>query len=193
MLRKKVMLLEDAQIITLYFDRNEKALKETADKYGKYCYKIAYNVLNDEDDSKESVNDTYLNAWNSMPPHRPSVLSAFLGKITRRIAISRLRKKNAEKRGGGQFVSALEELSECIPNESNVENDVEKELIIESVNLFVRNLPQKEQKVFLWRYWYMDSISSIAKQFGFSESKVKSMLMRTRTKLKNKLIEEELV
>lgn len=193
MLRKKVMLLEDAQIITLYFDRNEKALKETADKYGKYCYKIAYNVLNDEDDSKESVNDTYLNAWNSMPPHRPSVLSAFLGKITRRIAISRLRKKNAEKRGGGQFVSALEELSECIPNESNVENDVEKELIIESVNLFVRSLPQKEQKVFLCRYWYMDSISSIAKQFGFSESKVKSMLMRTRTKLKNKLIEEELV
>lgn len=193
MLRKKVMLLEDAQIITLYFDRNEKALKETADKYGKYCYKIAYNVLNDEDDSKESVNDTYLNAWNSMPPHRPSVLSAFLGKITRRIAISRLRKKNAEKRGGGQFVSALEELSECIPNESNVENDVEKKLIIESVNLFVRNLPEKEQKVFLCRYWYMDSISSIAKQFGFSESKVKSILMRTRTKLKNKLIEEELV
>lgn len=193
MLRKKVMLLEDAQIITLYFDRNEKALKETADKYGKYCYKIAYNVLNDEDDSKESVNDTYLNAWNSMPPHRPSVLSAFLGKITRRIAISRLRKKNAEKRGGGQFVSALEELSECIPNESNVENDVEKKLIIESVNLFVRDLPEKEQKVFLCRYWYMDSISSIAKQFGFSESKVKSILMRTRTKLKNKLIEEELV
>ncbi|MGN1456732.1 MAG: RNA polymerase sigma factor [Acutalibacteraceae bacterium] len=185
--------MEDTQIIALYFDRNEKALKETADKYGKYCYKIAYNVLNDEDDSKESVNDTYLNAWNSMPPHRPSVLSAFLGKITRRIAISRLRKKNSEKRGGGQFVSALEELSECIPNESNVENDVEKKLIIESVNLFVRNLPQKEQKVFLCRYWYMDSISSIAKQFGFSESKVKSMLMRTRTKLKDKLIEEELV
>lgn len=182
--------MEDSQIVDLYWDRSEKALDETATKYGKYCYSIAFNILDDPSDAEESVNDTYLGAWNSMPPHRPSILSTFLGKITRRISIDKWRKRNAGKRGGGEMPLVLDELSECIASKKDVEKEVEQQVLAEVINRFVCSLPHKEQQVFLCRYWYMDSIDSICKQFGFSGSKVKSMLYRTRAKLRATLEKE---
>lgn len=184
--------MEDIQIVALYFERDERALKETAEKYGGYCYRVAFNVLGNEEDSHESVNDTYLAAWNSMPPHKPSVLSAFLGKLTRRIAISRFRRQTAEKRGGGQYPLALEELAECIPSHQRVETELEGKQVVAALNRFLRSLPEQEQRVFVCRYWHLEPIAALAKRFGFSESKVKSMLMRTRQRLLTFLTEEGL-
>lgn len=185
--------MDDLEIIELYFCRDEKALTETARKYGNYCYTVAFSVLNSMEDSKETVNDTYLELWNTIPPERPTVLSAFIGKITRRLAIGRWRKNTAVKRGGGEFEVTLDELSECISDNTNVEKIVEGKLVVSTINEFLKKLPDTERNVFICRYWYADSVKSVAKQFGFSESKVKSMLMRTRTKLKQKLAEEELL
>lgn len=182
--------MDDKRIVELYWERSETALEKTAAKYGKYCYSIAYNILNDTGDAQESVNDTYMAAWNSMPPHRPSILSTFLGKITRRISIDKWRRHNAEKRGGGEMTLVLEELQECVAAPGGVEQESEKQLLAAVINAFVKNLPEIEQKVFLCRYWYMDSIKSICKQFGFSESKVKTMLQRTRKKLSAELMKE---
>jgi len=184
--------MDDKQIVDLYWQRNETAIDETAAKYGPYCHSIAYNILDNDADAEESVNDTYLDAWNSMPPHRPSILSTFLGKITRRISIDRWRRRSAEKRGGGQITVALDELEECIADEKSVEQKVEAKLLADVINSFVKALPDTEQRVFLCRYWYMDSVESIAKEFGFSQSKVKSMLYRTREKLRAQLIKEGL-
>ena len=185
--------MDDLEIIELYFCRDEKALTETARKYGNYCYTVAFSVLNSMEDSKETVNDTYLELWNTIPPDRLTVLSAFIGKITRRLAIGRWRKNTAVKRGGGEFEATLDELSECISDNANVEKIVEGKLVVSTINEFLKKLPDTERNVFICRYWYADSVKSVAKQFGFSESKVKSMLMRTRTKLKQKLAEEELL
>ncbi len=185
--------MEDAEIIKLFFDRDETALVKTAEKYGCYCYTIAFNVLGSEEDSKEAVNDTYLDVWNSIPPHRPSVFSAFIGKITRRLAISKWRKRTAEKRGGDEYELSLDELSECVSDKSNTERETEDKEITALINSFLKGLPETQRNVFICRYWYMDSVSSIAKDFGFSESKVKSMLMRTRQKLKQRLSEEGLL
>ena len=185
--------MDDLEIIELYFCRDEKALTETARKYGNYCYTVAFSVLNSMEDSKETVNDTYFELWNTIPPERPTVLSAFIGKITRRLAIGRWRKNTAVKRGGGEFEVTLDELSECISDNTNVEKIVEGKLVVSTINEFLKKLPDTERNVFICRYWYADSVKSVAKQFGFSESKVKSMLMRTRTKLKQKLAEEELL
>ena len=185
--------MDDLEIIELYFCRDEKALTETARKYGNYCYTVAFSVLNSMEDSKETVNDTYLELWNTIPPDRLTVLSAFIGKITRRLAIGRWRKNTAVKRGGGEFEATLDELSECISENANVEKIVEGKLVVSTINEFLKKLPDTERNVFICRYWYADSVKSVAKQFGFSESKVKSMLMRTRTKLKQKLAEEELL
>lgn len=182
--------MDDNSIIRLYFDRDEQAVEETARKYGSYCYTIANNILSNREDAQESVNDTYLDAWNSIPPHRPSSLSLFLGKITRRISIDRLRKNNAQKRGGGELALVLDELQQCIPSEADVEQAFEKKYLSQMINEFVKTLPEKERKVFLCRYWYMDSVKSIARRFGYSESKVKSMLYRTREKLREALRKE---
>ncbi len=182
--------MDDNIIVDLYFQRSERAITETATKYGNYCYSIAYNILSNNEDAEESVNDTYNDAWNSIPPHRPSILATFLGKITRRISIDRWRKRNAEKRGGGEIPLVLDELQDCIANVTSVEEEYEKKHLSDVINIFVKSLPETEQKVFLCRYWYVDSIGSISKQFSFSESKVKSMLFRTREKLRLVLIKE---
>ena len=185
--------MEDSEIIKQYFDRNETAITETAQKYDSYCYTIAFNVLGSEEDSKETVNDTYLETWNSIPPHRPTVFSAFIGKITRRLAISKWRKRTAEKRGGNEYKLSLDELSECVADKSNTEKKLEDKEITALINSFLKELPETQRNVFICRYWYLNSVSSIAKEFRFSESKVKSMLMRTRQKLKERLTEEGLL
>ncbi len=182
--------MEDKSIVELYWQRNEQAIAETEKKYGGYCHSIAYNILYNNEDAEECVNDTYNDAWHSMPPHRPSILSTFLGKITRRISIDKLRHRNAKMRGGGEMPLVLDELEDCVADEESIEEEYEKQRLSDVVNSFLRSLPETERKIFLCRYWYMDSIADISKQFKFSESKVMSMLFRTRAKLRDVLVKE---
>ena len=182
--------MEDEQIVSLYWSRSETAITETASKYGSYLSTISYNILADREDARECVNDTYHDAWNTMPPHRPSVLSTFLGKITRRISIDRRRKQNADKRGGGEFPLALEELEECVSGSGTIEGEMERRELVSLINNFLGTLPAAERRVFLCRYWYLDSIPDISRQFGFSRSKTASMLHRTRAKLRTVLEKE---
>lgn len=182
--------MDDQGIVELYWQRSEQAISETAAKYGMYCYAIACRILRNDEDAQEAVNDTYNEAWNAIPPHRPSVLSTFLGKITRRLSIDKFRHRNAAKRGGGEMPLVLDELRDCAASGESMEQVYEKKRLSRVVNAFVISLPETEQKVFLCRYWYMDSIEAICRQFAFSESKVKSMLYRTRAKLRKTLIKE---
>lgn len=182
--------MEDDRIVELYWSRSETAITETAAKYGSYLSSISYHILADREDAKECVNDTYHNAWDAMPPHRPSILSAFLGKITRRISIDRWRRLNAEKRGGGEIIFALEELEDCVSGVGSVEDEIQRQELRKLYRDFLNTLPDTERRVFLCRYWYMNSIGEIAREFGFSKSKVASMLHRTRGKLRTVLEKE---
>ena len=182
--------MDDKSIVDLYFNRNQDAITQTDKKYGRYCYSIAYNILTNKEDAEESVSDTYMTAWRAIPPRRPSVLSAFLGKITRHIAIDRWRERSASKRGGGEVTLALEELKDCVADMQNVEMDYERKEIVKAYVKFLDTLPIVERRVFLCRYWYVESIEAIADKFGFSQSKVKTMLHRTRAKLRKQLTEE---
>lgn len=182
--------MDDERIVALYWSRSEKAVTETDSKYGTYLNNISYNILYNSEDALECVNDTYYEAWKTMPPHRPVILSTFLGKITRQISIDRWRKTKAEKRGGGEFPLVLDELEHCVSGAGDVENEIERKELLKLVNDFLDILPATERRVFLCRYWYMDSIKSIAKQFGFTQSKVASMLHRTRAKLRAVLEKE---
>lgn len=185
--------MEDYSIVNLYWARSENAISETSKKYGNYCHSIAYNILGNVEDADESVNDTYLDAWNNIPPHRPSILSTFLGKITRRISIDKWRGRIAEKRGGGEIVLVLDELSDCIPSNQSVEHEVEATELSQLIDNFVMSLPLMERRVFICRYWYLDPIADIAQRFGFSQSKVKMMLHRQRKNLLNRLEREALL
>ena len=185
--------MKDEQIVDLYWARDERALAETEAKYGVYCLAIARNILSDGADAEECVNDTYLGAWNAMPDARPAMLSAFLGKITRRLALDRWRAKYAAKRGGGETPLVLEELSECVPAGDSPEDALAARELEKAVNDFVRGLPPVEMGVFLRRYWYLESVKDTARRLGFSQSKVKSMLARTRKKLRAHLEKEGLL
>ena len=182
--------MEDEQIIELYWRRSEDAISETAAKYGNYLHSIAYRILADTADAEECVNDTYRGAWEAMPPHRPAILSTFLGKITRRISIDLWRKRSAEKRGGGEVNLVLDELEDCVSGSGSAEEETERREILKKLGEFLTDLPLTERRVFLRRYWYLDSVAAIAQQFGFSESKVTSMLYRTRQKLRAQLEKE---
>ena len=185
--------MDDQKIIDLYWSRSETAIKETDRKYGKYCYSIAYNILTNNEDAEESVSDTYMAAWKAMPPKRPSILATFLGKITRHLSIDRWRARNRYKRGGGEIVLALEELEDCVAENQAVEKALERKHMALLINRFLEALPKTERRIFLCRYWYLDSISDIANYYGFSESKVASMLHRTRKKLRTVLEKEGLL
>lgn len=185
--------MDDQRIIDLYWNRSERAIAESDQKYGKYCYAIAYNILTNNEDAEESVSDTYMAAWKTMPPKRPAILGTFLGKITRHLAIDRWRARNRYKRGGGEIVLALEELEDCVASDQTVEKTYEQKQLALVFNRFLESLPETERQVFICRYWYLDSISVIANYYGFSDSKVTSMLYRTRKKLWEVLKKEELL
>lgn len=185
--------MEDQQIVELYWNRSEEAISETDAKYGRYCYCIAHNILTSKEDAEEIVSDTYLSAWNTIPPRRPGILATFLGKITRCLSIDRWRQRNSYKRGGGEVVLALEELEQCLASPQTVELSYERKRFKLVFNRFLEALPETERRVFLCRYWYVDSIADIAETFGFSESKVASMLHRTRKKLRATLEQEGLL
>ena len=182
--------MDDELIVKLYWERSASAIELTDLKYGAYCNSIAYNILRSREDAEECVNDTYMDAWNAIPPHRPSILATFLGKITRRISIDRWRAINRIKRGGGEMPLALEELEQCIAGGHSPEQEIERKELVEAINRFLDTLAVPERRVFLARYWYMDSIQEIASHFKFSQSKVMSMLFRTRNKLRRQLEKE---
>lgn len=182
--------MDDKSIVDLYFSRNQDAIAQTDKKYGRYCYCIAYNILTSKEDAEECVSDTYMAAWSAIPPRRPSVLSTFLGKITRHISIDRWRERSASKRGGGEVPLALEELKDCVVGMQNVEMEYERKEVGKVYAKFLDALPVTERRVFLCRYWYVESIEAIADKFGFSQSKVKTMLHRTRAKLRKQLAKE---
>lgn len=182
--------MEDSYIVDMYWKRSQNAISETSNKYGKYLYSIAYNILYNAEDSDEAVNDTYLGAWNSMPPHRPTVLSTYLGKITRRISINKLNERKADKRGGGEVFIALDELNECVPSKGSVEEVVERKELIHDINKFLAQTQKEDRDIFVLRYWFVLPIKDISIELNMSESKIKSVLFRTRKKL-NKYLKEE--
>ena len=184
--------MEDKQIVDLYWQRSDLAISETNQKYGRYCHTIAYNICGTDEDAEECVNDTWFRAWNLMPDQRPSVLSAFLGRITRNIAINLIKTKNRIKRGGGEAVLALDELEECIPGGRNPEQALEEKELEEAIGRFVSQLPQPEKTIFILRYWRVAPIDEIAEKLQFSNGKIKSSLFRTRRKLRDYLQEEGL-
>ena len=182
--------MEDSRIIALYWERDESALIHTREKYGAYCRTIALQILHSREDAAECENDTYLRAWNAMPPDRPQGLRAYLGAITRRLSLDRWRERHAAKRGGGEVALSLEELGECVPHPDTVPRTVETAEVAAILSDFLRSLPSVECDVFLRRYWYFDTVAQIAKRYGYSESKVKMTLGRTRDKLRAVLEKE---
>jgi len=172
--------MEDTRIVELFFQREERAIEESHRKYGAYCRAVANNILHSEEDSQECVNDTWLRAWNSIPPDRPERLSVYFGKITRNLAIDRYRSAHSEKRGGGQTEVCLDELSECIGGRNTIEDNF---ILRDLLSSFLRTLPEKNRHIFLFRYWYMVPVSKIADHFGMTPDAVKMLLLRTRKKL----------
>lgn len=184
--------MEDRKIVDLYWQRDENAIPETAAKFGGYCRTIAYNILADAEDAEECLNDTWLRAWNTMPTNRPNKLAPYLGKLSRWISLTRLREKTSLKRGGGETELVLDELTEAVDSGADVEKAVELKELNAALRRFLKSLGETERQVFLARYWFIASIAEIAEKFGFSESKVTSMLHRTRKKLLGYLKEEGL-
>ena len=184
--------MEDRKIVDLYWQRDENAIPETAARFGGYCRTIAYNILSDAEDAEECLNDTWLGAWNTMPTNRPKKLAPYLGKLTRWISLTRLREKTSLKRGGGETELVLDELTEAVDSGADVEKAVELKELNAALRRFLKTLGETERQVFLARYWFIASIAEIAEKFGFSESKVTSMLHRTRKKLLAYLKEEGL-
>ena len=182
--------MEDQKIIELYFDRDEQAITETQSKYGAYCYRIADNILRSAEDSEEVVNDTYVSTWNAIPPHRPSVFSAFLAKITRRLSMKKLRYNTAQKRSGDTAAAALEELSECVPSHSSVSAEFEAKEVGEMIDRFLHKQRADDRRIFVCRYFYLESVDDIVKAFGYSRSKVYASLDRTRERLRTYLVKE---
>jgi RNA polymerase sigma-70 factor (ECF subfamily) len=182
--------MQDSAIVQLYWDRDETAISQTQSKYEPYLMKIAVNILSDREDSMESVNDTYLAAWNSMPPNRPNVLRTYLGKLTRRISIDLFRKKTGKKRGAGEYPLSLEELGDCCGTAPDPEQLVEGEALAAAIAAFLRTQPQQVQHVFVGRYYFMDPVKEIARYCQMSESNVKVLLFRTRKALQTHLVKE---
>lgn len=182
--------MEDEQIVALYWDRNEAAIQETEAKYQRYLTKIAYNILNNVDDSQESVNDTYLAAWNSIPPHRPGILSAYLAKLTRRISIDCFRGRTRQKRMASEYALSLSELEDCLCTGDTTQELVNVRLLADAIGVYLRLQSPQARNAFLGRYYFLDSIREVAAYCGMSESKTKSLLYRTRVGLREYLEKE---
>ena len=182
--------MEDSKIIDLYFERNEAAITETDQKYGAYCRSIAWNILQNHEDSEECVSDTWLRAWNAMPPEKPNILRQFLAKITRNLSLDRFRADHAQKRGSGEVPLALEELKECVGS-GDPATDAERKLLEELIGQFLQQLSQRDRGVFLRRYFYMESRKDIAARYGMKETNVRLCLSRTRQRLREYLRKED--
>lgn len=182
--------MEDSRIVELYWQKNTDAIKETDRKYGAYCFTVANNILHNKEDSEECVNDTYLRAWNAIPPQKPKKLRMFLAKITRNLSINRFHARSAEKRGGCEIILVLDELAECIADETDVASEYEAKVLGQCIRNFVRKLPDREGNIFVRRYFFSEPVVQIAEKYGLTENNVHVILSRTRAKLKNKLQKE---
>jgi len=176
--------MEDNILVEMYFNRNQSVIENTSKKYGNYCKTIAMNILHSKEDADECVNDTLLAAWETIPPQKPVQFKSFLGKIARNLAFDRYKTNHRKKRGGNDLNLLLSELEDCIPSYCSVEAEFDGKILSELVSNFLYTLEFEQRAVFVRRYWYADSIFDVAKRFGMSESKVKSMLMRARNKLR---------
>ena len=182
--------MNDNQIVDLYWKRQGTAISETEKKYGRYLFSIADHILAQYEDSEECVNDTYWGAWNSIPPHKPNALSTYLGKITRRLALKKHRMNTAGKRGGTEADLSLDELADCIPGGSALDEQIDYRVLVSVLNDFLADLPETQRRIFVCRYWYCDSIAEIAQRYSYSKSNVKTILLRIREKLKCRLKKE---
>ena len=182
--------MEDAEIIALYWARDEQAVDAAYQKYSRYLRTIALNVLDSYEDAEECVNDAMLGAWEAIPPARPEVLSAFLGRIAKNIALNKVRNDGRKKRGGESTQLPFEELSEFLADGASVEEQAESGELGGAVNRFLGELPEEQRKVFVCRYWYGDAVGDIARRLGFTEGKVKMILLRQRKALRDRLTKE---
>lgn len=183
--------MEDAKIVQLYLQRNEEAIRFTAEKYGSRLQAVAEKILDDRLSAEECVNDTYLTAWNTIPPHTPEqYLFAFLARITRNEALDRIRERQTQKRSA-QLVELTAEMQQCIPSDKSVEGELNGKVLGRHISAFLRKQPQIRRNIFLRRYWYMDSIAEIAVRFRLRENNVKSILMRMRNALRKYLEKED--
>lgn len=182
--------MDDKSIIDLFFARSERAILLVQEKYTNYLMTVAKNILFSPEDSRECVNDAFMRAWSSIPPHRPERLSAYLAKITRELSIDCLRKQTAEKRGSGEFTRSLDELSECIPSADSPEISLDAKLLSKEISEYLRTLSETARDIFVWRYYFCDSIKDIAERGGLSETNVRTILSRTRAGLKKHLEKE---
>ncbi len=182
--------MHDENIVEMYWQRDERAIEETDAKYGRYLFKIAYSILADEEDGRESLNDAYFRAWNSMPPARPQRLCPYMVKITRQSAIDIFRRKNRKKRGMSQYEESLSELEDCISKGNETQETVDLKLLAEAINQWLMTLPKETRVIFTGRYYFMDSVKDIAVYCNMSQSKVKSLLFRARVSLREYLKKE---
>lgn len=185
--------MEDAEIVKLYLVRSERAVAETQSKYGPYCRAIAQRLLGDAGETEEAVNDTWLAVWNAIPPHRPENLSAFLGKLTRRVAVNRWQARNAQKRGGGETALCLHELGEIVSPSGGPDGELAGKELSAAVNRWLRTLSDEKRRAFVLRCWYACPVKEIAARFGWSETKTANLLSRARADLKAYLKKEELL
>lgn len=181
--------MDDIQIIELYWNRNEKAISESNTKYGPLLKRIAFNILANNEDSEECVNDTYAKAWTSIPPQKPNSLAAYLGRIIRNLSINRWHENHAQKRGNGAEL-LLSELSDCIPSSSSVESETDVTTLSDMINKWLSSLPQDDRVLFLRRYWFGDSLNSLATECSTSPNRISGRIYRLRQKLKNVLEKE---
>ncbi len=182
--------MKDAEIVELYWSRNENAIAETKLQFHAYLMKIAMQILGNEEDAKECINDAYLAAWNSMPPNRPEKLSTYLGRLMRQTAIDHWRRKNRQKRKGSEYALSLEELDDLLSDNKTPEQELDGALLEQAIGRFLKELPAQERNLFLGRYYYCDPIKEVAAYCGMKEAKAKSMLFRTRKRLKGFLEKE---
>ena len=188
-MKERWELMDDSKIVQLYWDRNEQALTATSDKYGNYCISIAKNILGNKEDAEECVNDTYMRAWNSLPPHRPNILSTYLGKITRNLSFNLYKRNTADKRGGGEVPVVLDEIVDLVSDTDDVEKEIDRRELVKAIDDFLGKLPADKRSIFICRYWYFDSISNIASRFGMTNNYVSVLLNRLRLKPHNYLLE----
>ena len=182
--------MEDNEILDLYFARDEQAVVETDRKYGGYCFTLANSIVHNEQDAEETVSDTYMKAWKTIPPRRPNIFKMFLAKITRNLAFSRWRSNTAAKRGGGEMELVLEELNGCIAAPGGVEDRMNAKELALAIRAFLNTLPAREQDIFLRRYFYVEESAVIARRYGMKTTTVQRTLSRTREKLRKYLTQE---
>lgn len=185
--------MDDAQILQAFFDRDEAAIAAAEEAYGHYCAAIARNILDSPEDVEEIVSDTWLRAWNSIPPQKPENLKLYFARIARNLSYDRFRTQNRDKRGGGEITVALQELSQCIPAPGQPEDRLDAQALQAAVNAFLATLPQRDRSVFLLRYFHAEPMDTIALRFGIRPGLVRTILSRTRKRLKTYLIKEDFV